>query len=269
MENEFGYEVVYGDTDSVMIKVPTDNLEESEKIGKDISRKITEKLPGVMELEFEKTFKRFLPLTKKRYMGWSVYRDEDGELKDETVMKGIETVRRDWCELTGETMKKIIEIILKKNDLKEAVNYFKAVVKDLLEGKIDIDKLVITKTITKKPEAYAGIQPHVEVKKKMKERNVMELPGTGDRIGYVIVKGTDMLSKRAEDPTYVKEQGLHLDSRYYTDNQLLPPLERIFTALGVSKEELLGMGKQMGLAEAISNHQKKSSEEPEPLTVSM
>jgi len=227
---------------------------------------MTEKLPGVMELEFEKIFMRFLPLTKKRYMGWSMERGGNGEWKEGIVMKGIETVRRDWCELTGETMKEIIEIILKKNDVKEAVNYFKTVVNGLLEGKVDIDKLTITKTITKKPEAYAGIQPHVEVIKKMKQRGALEIPGTGDRIGYVIVKGMDMLSKRAEDPSYVKEMGLSLDSRYYIDNQLLPPLERIFTAIGVSKEELLGMGKQMGLAEAINNHNRKEEAE-EPITV--
>jgi len=210
-----------------------------------------------MELEFEKIFKRFLPLTKKRYMAWSVEPGKGGEWKDSTVMKGIETVRRDWCELTGEAMRTIIEIILKKNDVKEAVKYFNSVVNDLQQGKTDIEKLVITKTITKRPEAYAGVQPHVEVIKKMKQRNEMEMPGVGDRIGYVIVKGMDLVSKRAEDPTYVREKGLSLDSRYYIDNQLLPPLERIFGAIGVSKEELLGLGKQIGLMEAINGARNK------------
>jgi DNA polymerase I len=260
MEEDFGYEVVYGDTDSVMIKVPTEDMEEASKIGRDVAKKLTEKLPGVMELEFEKIFKRFLPLTKKRYMGWSVQKDRSGEWKDDIVMKGIETVRRDWCELTGETMSDIIEIILKKNDVKAAVNHFKEVVDDLLGGKMDVEKLVITKTLTRKPENYAGIQPHVEVIKKMQQRNEMDIPGTGDRIGYVIVKGMEMLSKRAEDPAYVKEKGISIDPRYYIDNQLLPPLERIFDAIGISKEELLGMGRQMGLMDAINNHKSPQKE---------
>lgn len=253
MEKGFGYEVVYGDTDSVMIKVPTDDLDEAERIGKDVAAKMTEMLPGVMELEFEKIFKRFLPLTKKRYMGWSMERGKDGQWTEGTiVMKGIETVRRDWCELTGEAMKTVIEIVLKKNDVKEAVNYFKIVVDDLLKGKTDIEKLIITKTVTKKPESYDGLQPHVEVVKKMKARNEMEIPGIGDRIGYVIIKGTELLSKRAEDPSYVKEKGLNIDPRYYIDNQLLPPIERIFGAIGIAREELLGMGRQMGLMDAIN-----------------
>jgi len=196
-------------------------------------------------------------------MGWSVYRDKEGKWNDDMVMKGIETVRRDWCELTGETMKEIIDIILKKNDMKEAVNHFKEVVKSLLDGKEELEKLVITKTLTRKPEKYAGIQPHVEVVKKMQRRNEMDIPGVGDRIGYVIVKGMEMLSKRAEDPTYVKENGLSIDSRYYIDNQLLPPLERIFNAIGISKDELLGSGKQVGLFEVINNHKNVCKDEPE------
>jgi DNA polymerase I len=183
-----------------------------------------------------------------------VERVKDGAWKEDVVMKGIETVRRDWCELTGETMREIIEILLKHNDVKEAVRYFKGVVDSLLSGKIDMDKLVITKTVTKRPEAYVGVQPHVEVIKKMRGRNALEIPGVGDRIGYVIVKGTQLLSKRAEDPAYAKEKGILPDSQYYIGNQLMPPLERIFGAIGVDREELLGMGKQMGIAEAINNH---------------
>jgi DNA polymerase I len=255
MEEDFGYEVVYGDTDSVMIKVPTDDLAEAERIVKEVAAKMTEVLPGVMELDFEKIFKRFLPLTKKRYMGWSMERGNDGEWTEGIVMKGIETVRRDWCELTGETMKTVIEIVLKRNDVKEAVNYFKTVAEDLFRGKVNIEKLVITKTITKRVESYDGLQPHVEVIKKMRKRGEHEIPGVGDRIGYVIVKGSELLSKRAEDPAYVKERGLSIDPRYYIDNQLLPPLERIFTAMGVSRDELVRIGRQqMGLLDAINGH---------------
>ncbi len=166
-------------------------------------------------------------------MAWSAERDADGNWKEDIVMKGIETVRRDWCQLTSETMTKIIEIILKQNDVKGSVKYFRDVVEKLHLGGIDIEKLVITKTITKRPESYIGVQPHVEVIKKFRQRNSLEIPGIGDRIGYVIVKGPQLLSKRAEDPAYVKEKGMKVDSQYYIDNQLLPPLERIFSALGV------------------------------------
>ena len=57
-----------------------------------------------------------------------------------------------------------------------------------------------------------------------------------------------MLSKRAEDPTYVKENNIPIDSQYYVDNQLLPPLERIFDSLGVTRLEIVEGKKQMNLS---------------------
>ncbi len=133
-------------------------------------------------------------------------------------------------------------------------SYFKDIIGDLVAGKIPLQKLVVTKTMTKMPGSYVGMQPHIELVKKMRVRSPDEAPGLGDRVPYVIVKGTELLSKRAEDPTYVLEKGLQIDSSYYIENQLLPPLERIFAALHISKSELLGNGRQMGIMESIRHH---------------
>ncbi len=66
-----------------------------------------------------------------------------------------------------------------------------------------------------------------------------------------------MISKRAEDPNYVKKHGLMLDSKYYIESQLLPPLERVFEALDVNKSDLMGIGKQLGLFEAMKTEAVK------------
>ncbi|MCD6590671.1 MAG: DNA polymerase elongation subunit [Candidatus Aenigmarchaeota archaeon] len=257
IESKFGYKVVYGDTDSVMVKIGKNDIEDIRKIGIEISKDVTNILPGVMELEFEKIFMRFLPLTKKRYAAWSF--EWDGEKWVEKIeTKGIETVRRDWCDLTSETIEQILNIILRRDDIKAAVEYFKKVANEVAKNKIPIEKLVITKTMTKSADGYAGVQPHAELVKKIKKRNPAEAPGIGDRIGYVIIKGLEMISKRAEDPSYVLEKGLEIDSKYYIENQLLPPLERIFNALGISKNELLGKGKQINLIGAIANGQSNN-----------
>lgn len=250
IQENFGHRVVYGDTDSVFVVMGMDDREDVAKEATKVAAAITKELPGIMELEFEKLFKRFLPLTKKRYVAWSfIQAEKDGKpIWEEGIeMKGIETVRRDWCGLVSETISDVIEVILKKEDIKGAVHLFKGIVQDLVQGKIPIQKLVVTKTMTKSPQHYMGVQPHIELVKKIHLRSPQEAPGIGDRIPYVIVKGTELLSKRAEDPFYVMENGLQVDSQYYIENQLLPPLERIFTALKVSKSELLGNGKQMGL----------------------
>jgi DNA polymerase I len=252
IEEKFGHKIIYGDTDSVFVKMDTDDLEKLGKEADDISEHITKELPGVMELEFEKVFKRFLPLTKKRYAAWKFERTGEG-WKDGIEMKGIETVRRDWCPLVSETLKNVIETILLKDDVKGALKLFKNIVNDINMGKVQMDKFVITKGMTKAAASYDGVQPHIELAKKMAARNPADAPGVGDRIGYVIIKGTGLLSKRTEDPNYVKEHGLQVDSTYYIENQLLPPVERIFKALEISKSELLGNGKQMGIMDALRN----------------
>ncbi len=256
IDEKYGCRVVYGDTDSVFVVIPEEELEAVAKKAREISEGITKGLPGVMALEFERVFKRFLPLTKKRYVAWSFTPTGKG-WEEGMIMKGIETVRRDWCLLVGDTIKEVIDTILKKEDIKGAVKHFKSIVGDLVEGKIPIQKLVVTKTMTKSTKSYVGIQPHIEVVKKIQTRSPQEAPGIGDRIPYVIVKGTDLLSKRAEDPMYVVERGMQVDSQYYIENQLLPPMERIFSALNVSKSELLGNGKQMGIMDAFRTHKSR------------
>ncbi len=258
VETKLGYQSVYGDTDSIMVKIPETDLERGWEKGTEIMNKINSELSGAMQMEFEKLFKSFLILTKKRYAAWKFVK-ENGKWKDKIETKGIETVRRDWCELVSETMGKTIDIILKKGDTKEALNYFNCVLKDLASNKIPIEKLVITKSITKSPSSYAGVQPHIELAKKMAKRNSEDAPGIGDRIGYVIIKGNQMLSKRTEDPAYVKEKHLEIDPVYYVENQMLPPIERIFTALGFSKSELLGKGRQSSLMEMMKNRPAQSN----------
>ncbi|MBI4181510.1 MAG: DNA polymerase elongation subunit, partial [Candidatus Aenigmarchaeota archaeon] len=257
IQTKHGYRVVYGDTDSVFVVIPEEDMEQLAAKGADLAKTLSKELPGIMELEFEKVFKRFLPLTKKRYAAWRfVQAEKDGKLawEEEIETKGIETVRRDWCDLVSDTIGDVIDLVLKKNDIKVAVQHFKDIVGDLVTGKIPLQKLVVTKTMTKMPANYVGMQPHIELVKKMQVRSPDEAPGLGDRVPYVIVKGTELLSKRAEDPTYVLEKGLQIDSSYYIENQLLPPLERIFAALNISKSELLGNGRQMGIMESIRHH---------------
>ena len=251
VEEQFKTDVVYGDTDSIFVKTQTTNLDEAKELGDRISTFVTKELGGYLELEFEKIYRTFLILTKKRYVGWA-FRKEDENWKDTIEMKGIETVRRDWCPLVSETMREVINIILKDGDVKRAMKTVRHVVDEIRQGKIDLDKLTIIKGITKHPDSYDGMLPHIELARKLSRRNPQEAPKIGDRIGFVIVRGNQMLSKRAEDPAYVKKHNLAIDSDYYIQAQLLPPVERIFASLNVSKDELVGLGRQTSLGDIVN-----------------
>lgn len=257
IEEKFDAQIVYGDTDSVFVKTKTTNLDEAKAIGEKISEYVTKELGGYLELEFEKTYRTFLILTKKRYVGWS-FRKEGDEWKDSIEMKGIETVRRDWCPLVSKTMREVIDIILKEGDVQKAMKSVRKVIEELREGKIDIEKLTVIKGITRNLESYDGTLPHIELAKKIAARNPSQAPKVGDRIGFVIIKGNQpLLSKRAEDPAYIKNNNLEIDSEYYIKQQILPPIERIFISLNVSRNELIGLGRQMSLGDIVNGTKRE------------
>jgi DNA polymerase I len=259
IEKNFDVKVLYGDTDSVFMKTDIADLDRAQQKGEEISAFVTERLPG-LKFAFEKIFRTFLILSKKRYAGWKFEKTSDG-WKDKMEMKGIETVRRDWCELTTESMTEVLRIILKEQDSKKAILYTRGVVKSLTEGKVPLEKLAVVKGVTKSIDAYDGMQPHVELAKKMLARDPMRGSMVGERLSYVIVKGNALLSMRAEDPTFVKENKLEIDPQYYVENQLLPPLERIFDALGVSRTEVLEGVRQKNLAEMFGGKKAAAPEQ--------
>jgi len=260
IENNFPVKVIYADTDSVFIKIKpqVNSLEEAEDLGRKISKLVTSNLPG-LELKFEKIFKSFLIETKKRYAGWAFEKERD-KWVERIEMKGIETVRRDWCLLVSQTMFDVLNIILKEKDIKKASKHVREVIDDLARGRIPLEKLVVVKGITKSLDSYDGIQPHVELAKKLAQRDKTKTL-VGERLEYVILKGNQLLSKRAEDPDFVKEKHLEIDSDYYVHNQLLPPLERIFEACGVSSSELLEGVKQKNLLDILNGRKPALSPE--------
>jgi len=240
------WEVIYGDTDSIMVKVKANDVEEAFNVGKEIEKIINEYYQGKMTVKIESVFKSFLIITKKRYAGIAVEM-EDGKVKEKIVMKGIETVRKDWCGLTEKVLSKVLEFLLRERSIGKAVDYVKNVIKDLEEGRVNIEDLIITKSLSRNLHEYKGTQPHVELVKRMMKRSPEKVPMIGDRVNFVIVAGPELVSKRAEDPEYVLEKGLKIDTKYYIENQVLPPVERIFDALGVKRNVLFSDGRQMSL----------------------
>ena len=247
-----------------MVKTNTKNIEEAFEIGETISKTVNDEIK-ILQIKLESVFKTLLLLAKKRYAAWSFEPINDGW--QETILtKGIETVRRDWFDLVSETLEKVLVTLLKEQDVKKSVTLVKQIVNDIKDNKIDINKLVITKSVSRSLKSYKGIQPHVELVKKMKKRDPSSAPGIGDRVGYVIVKGNQLISQRAEDPKYIIEHNLKVDSKYYIESQLLPPLERVFEALNVHKSELIGFGRQLGVFESLRNSVKEEDTVVDKLT---
>jgi DNA polymerase delta subunit 1 len=239
-----GYEndavVIYGDTDSVMVKFGTKSLERSMELGREAAEYVSQKFVKPIKLEFEKVYYPYLLINKKRYAGLYFTNPDKYDKMD---CKGIETVRRDNSPLVANLMNTCLQKLLIDRDPDGAIEYAKQIISDLLCNRIDISQLVITKELTK--TEYAAKQAHVELAAKMKKRDPGNAPKLGDRVPYVIIaaaKNAPAYAK-AEDPIYVLENCVPIDSKYYLENQLSKPLLRIFEPiLGDKAESILLRG---------------------------
>lgn len=231
---EMGFEITYGDTDSVFLK---GRKIKSRK--EDFLDKVNDELPEFMELEFEGYFSRgFFTSTESGQGAKKKYAliDEQGEMK----ITGFEQVRRDWSSVAKDTQKKVLRKVLEDN-VDEAVEIVKDIIEQLQNGEVPLDQLKIYTTLTKPPEDYGSTSPHVEAAKKAMDRGDDISPET--TIDYVITRGGGGISERAELTKYADSY----DSDYYIDNQLLPACLRVLKVFGYTEDQLKGKGKQSGL----------------------
>ena len=169
----------------------------------------------------------YLLISKKRYAGllWT-----NPKKHDYMDTKGIETVRRDNCLLVRQVIETVLQKILISRDVPGAVDYVKRTISDLLMNRMDLSLLVITKGLTQDADAYENKAAHVELAKRMKERDPATAPVVGDRIAYVIVKAAKNAKgyEKSEDPIWAMEHNLPIDCQHYLDHYLGKPLMRIF-----------------------------------------
>nr|CAB3265000.1 DNA polymerase delta catalytic subunit [Phallusia mammillata] len=239
---EKGYEhnakVIYGDTDSVMVKFGVPTVAESMKLGQEAAKFVSEKFVKPIKLEFEKVYFPYLLINKKRYAG--LYFSSNADVHDKMDCKGIETVRRDNAPLTANLINTCLQKLLIDRDPDGAISHAKEVISDLLCNRIDISQLIITKELTKTKEEYAAKQAHVELAERMKKRDAGSAPQLGDRVPFVIVCGAKGQAAylKSEDPIYVLENNLQIDTEHYLKHQLSQPLLRIFEpVLGEAKAQ--------------------------------
>jgi DNA polymerase I len=245
--------VTAGDTDSIFISIVGGvNFETAKEIGTQIAAIATAGLPAPMELVFEAFAKRLLIIAKKHY---AMYRFESAD-KGVIKAKGIETVRRDWCNLTANTLTKCLELILIEGKVDAALNHARKALTDIKSSNHSILKdLILSRTLTRNPENYKQVQPHAELMKKLTERGIHKYV-LGDRIPFIIIKSgpqsgkrKQLMTSRAEDPEYVMEHNLTIDTEYYLQKQLIPPLVRIFSCFGINEMDLMLKSKQQTLFE--------------------
>ena len=110
-------QVIYGDTDSVMVKFGLKDLAKTMELGQEAATFVSSKFIKPIKLEFEKVYFPYLLINKKRYAGlyWT-----NPEKYDKMDSKGIETVRRDNCRLVQTVIETVLRKILMDQDVEGA-----------------------------------------------------------------------------------------------------------------------------------------------------
>jgi DNA polymerase I len=235
------FEVIYTDTDSAYVEVLCqDNIDpdEADIIGNKLTKIVSEPMSYPMKLNYEGYASRALFLTKKRY-AMCMTTKKDNVIKHKIKVKGIEVVRRDWCQLTGETMSKVLEIILIEGNPYKAWEYANSIVQQVISltdirNNLELaNKLILSRKIGNL-ESYKNEQAHVTVCKKMIARGEQPF-GLGERCQYLALPGAtrDGISTSVDTMDYIISTNGRIDNHWYVEKQIIPPLERVFSSIGI------------------------------------
>ncbi|XP_014473388.1 PREDICTED: DNA polymerase alpha catalytic subunit [Dinoponera quadriceps] len=228
------YEVIYGDTDSLMINTNILEYDDVFSIGKKIMREVNNRYKKV-ELDIDGVFRYLLLLQKKKYAAVTMTKLPSGQLQLVQEHKGLDIVRRDWCPLACETGKKILDILLcdQSSDtrLEQVVQILQNVAKSVKEGTAPMSSFVITKQLSKNPEAYPDKKQlsHVMVALRLNKAGG-RMWKAGDTLPYIICEdGTNAsATERAYHIDEVKNsEKLKVDVNYYLLSQIFPVVLRI------------------------------------------
>jgi DNA polymerase elongation subunit (family B) len=225
LAEKMGYEVIYGDTDSLFLKV------KSQADAEKFLEKANDTLPGIMELEFRDLYHSGIFVStktgqaaKKRY----ALIDQAGKI----TIRGFEKVRRDWSNIAKDTQERVLMAVLKDHSPEKAAQIVRNTIDDLRSGRIEMDDLIIYSQITRPISQYQQHGPHVLAAKKAIERG--RPMGEGSTISFIITKGSGSISERAEP----SEDAKNYDPDYYINNQVIPAALRVLSGLGYTEEDL-------------------------------
>lgn len=250
VEDNYNADVIYGDTDSIFCKFPLKDSEGNIVQGKDalqfaietgikVEKEIAKIMPKPQKLNYEKSLYPFILFSKKRYVG-NLYEFDINKYKQKSM--GIVLKRRDNAQIVKKIYGGVIDIILKKQDLRASIEFLQDELSDLVEGKAPISDLVITKNLRasyKDPSKIA----HKVLADRIGARDPGNRPVVNERIPYVYIKTNStsgLQGDRIENPDFIVENQLTPDYLHYITNQIMKPLLQLYA---LCLEELPGYDK--------------------------
>ena len=272
--------MIVHNTDSVFFTFNLENPETGEKIrgkpaleitidiAQDAAHLCSQWLKAPMELSYEKTLMPFILLSKKRYVGMLYETDANkGKLK----FMGLSIKRRDSCDYLKDVYGGILNMLMdtkQDNNIKNAIDFLEKSLNDLIEGKIPMDKLTITKALRgyyKNPMQIG----HNVLAERIGKRDPGNKPKAGDRMKFVFIVNKDpkaLMGDKIETPDFIIENKLEIDYNHYITNQLMKPLQQLF---GLALEQICILQNKKSAIKTLQKELEKLSEEYSDLEIFM
>jgi DNA polymerase elongation subunit (family B) len=240
---------VVKNTDSIYTKFTLpgqENMSQDEKlksiykVSEECSKRISATFKDPIDLEMEDIKYPIALYAKKKYVYRGFTKNRNGEIQDDGIVaKGIQTVRRDNCKYVKTLCNPILDEMMYGRDIVKAKKMAMDSIIALLDRKVDIYNLVITKSLKSKYKTVnvAGRKlpepAHSQLAKKMKKRDPGTAPKPGSRVPFVFIENLDksaLQCDRVEDPEWAlnNPKACKIDMLYYLDKQIISPLETIF-----------------------------------------
>jgi DNA polymerase elongation subunit (family B) len=231
-------EYVYGDTDSVFFTFNLKTLEGEEirgekaleitiELAQEAGEMATKFLKKPHDLEYEKTFMPFCLLSKKRYVGM-LYETDPNKGKRKSM--GIVLKRRDNAPIVKDVYGGIIDILMKEKNIQKAVDFLQDCLKNIIEEKYPMDKLIITKSLRSNYKNPAQIA-HKVLADRMGKRDPGNKPSSGDRIPFVYIETKNknaLQGEKIEHPDYIIKNKIRPNYSFYITNQIMKPVQQVF-----------------------------------------
>ncbi len=240
-----GYQVIYGDTDSIFIWLKrTCSNAEARAIAADLVQEINawwtrklrkeQQLENFLEIEFDTHYAKFFMPTirgsevgsKKRYAGLSV--DEEG--REEMVYRGLEMARSDWTPLARKFQEGMLPRVFHGEPYRAFVADY---VRSMLDGEMDA-LLVYRKRLRHCLDAYeVNVPPQVRAARIADAHNAkLNRPLQYQRGGWIQY----VMTQNGPEPMETRHS--RIDYEHYLVKQLQPIADAILQPLG---ESFLGL----------------------------
>ena len=204
-----------------------DALEITIELAQEVGKIAAKFLKGPHDFEYEKTFMPFCLLSKKRYVGMKYEMDPNKCKRNEM---GIVLKRRDNAPIVKDIYGGIIDILMKKQNIQEAIDFLRGCLQNIVEEKYPMDKLIITKSLRSGYKNPNGIA-HKVLADRITARDPGNKPGSGDRIPFVYIVSKNkkaLQGEKIETPTFITENKLKIDYSFYITNQIMKPVQQVF-----------------------------------------